>query len=200
MIRSIHALVVALMVVGPTPAAAQVSFFDFDWSTSAEFSTFNPDTFQTSRISGAISGQGVLALTRPPELNGAFFFEFSGAGGSGFGQTLPGGRTISPGQFAVPLPPDVPVHTGPVSGFSGGVLDLVGSPSNASAISIEYFEGTSPHCVFDCYAIDFLGAGTRRAVSALEPSATLIEALGLAAAVAVRARRRRVAALARWRT
>src|SRR5690349_21851678 len=129
MMGSIRALAfviapMVVLVVAPA-AAAQVSFFHFDWNTSAEFSTFDPATFETSRISGTISGHGVLALARPPELNGGFFFEFSGAGGGGFGQTLPD-RRIVPGQISNPLPPSVPVPTrSAVSGFSGGMLELI---------------------------------------------------------------------------
>lgn len=193
------ALVVALVLAAPGAAHA-VSIFDFDWRSFAEFSTLIPvnrvepdgsiTPYDQVRISGTRSGHGELALTRPPVLEGGFFFEFSGTGGSGAGQTLPDG-TIVPGQFVFPLPPDVPIGTGPASGFSGGRLDLVGNPSSASAVSISYFEGTSPHCLFSCYAIEFSGAGTRRAVSASEPGATVIVALGLAAAMAARVLRRR---------
>ena len=70
------------------------------------------------------------------------------------------------------------------------MLNFVGSPFNRSVISISYFEGTSPHCLSNCYAIEFSGVGTRRAVSATEPSVALIVALGLAAAATARARRR----------
>ena len=188
MVRGIPvvALVIALVLASP-PVAHAVSLFDFDWKSFAEFFTLFPDEV---RISGTKSGHGVLALNRPPELDGGFSFEFSGTGGSGVGQTLADG-TILPGQFDFPLPPDVPVGTGPASGFSGGALNFVGSPSNPSAISISYFEGTSPHCLSNCYGIEFSGVGTRRVVSAPEPFVTLIAALGLAAALATRAQRRR---------
>ena len=193
MVRSVAivALVVALVIAAP-PAAHAVWFFDFDWRTDATFYTLLPDEVF---ISGTTTGHGVLALTRPPELAGGFSFEFSGTGGGGFGQTLEDGTTIVPGQIGVPRPPDVPLATGLGEGPSIGRLNLVGSPSNPSAISIRYGERTAQACLFSCGGIEFSGAGTRRAVTAPEPSATLIVALGLAAAVAARMPRRRGRAL-----
>jgi hypothetical protein len=198
MARIVPALALVLVVAGPAIVQA-VSLFDFDWTSFAEFSTLIPvnrvepdgsvTPFDEVRISGTRNGLGVLALTRPPELDGGFFFEFSGIGGGGAGQTLADG-TILPGQIGFPLPPDVPVGTGP-AGFAGGALTFVGSPSSASALSISYFEGTSPHCLVDCFAIEFSGTGRRRAVSAPEPSGALLVAIGLVVAVAAGTRRRR---------
>jgi hypothetical protein len=197
MARIVPALALIVLVAVPGRAHA-VSFFDFDWVSFAEFSTLirvdrvEPDgsitPFDEVRISGTRTGHGVLALTQPPELGGGFFFEWSGTGGNGSGEALADG-TILPGHIGFPLPPAVPVGTGP-AGFAGGSLRLTGAPRAASALTISYLEGTSPHCLFDCFAIEFSGTGTRRAVSAPEPSAALLVALGLLAAVAAGARRR----------
>jgi len=102
MVRSVPALwlVIALVFVAP-PAAQAASFLDIDWKSSAEFFTLFPVEV---RISGTRTGHGVLALSRPTELDGGFFFEFSGPGGSRVGQTL-ADATILPGQFGFPLPP-----------------------------------------------------------------------------------------------
>lgn len=189
-----------------TPGAAHAaSLFDFEWSSSALFSTLLPvnrvepdgsvTPYDEIRQSGTRAGSGVLTLTLPGASVGDYLFEFSGSGGAGTGQALAGGE-ILPGGFTFALPSDVPVSGPGAAALSGGHLTLEGDPARPSAVSISYFEGTSPHCLFNCSSVEFRGLGRARgnAVAAAEPEAAMLAALGLLGVAWRRARAARARA------
>lgn len=200
---AIAALFVFFFVVLAAPGAARgVSLFDFEWSSSATFSTLVPvnrvepdgsvTPFDPIRQTATQAGSGVLALTLPSTSVDGYSFEFSGPGGSGSGAALPGGE-ILPGSFSFTLPPDVPVFLPGLEAISGGRLTLEGDPARPSAVSIEYFEGPSPHCMFDCSSVQFQGLGLSNSttVAAFEPEAALLAAVGLLGVAWFRTRGRR---------
>lgn len=192
-------LVVALVLAAPATARA-LTLFDFQWTSSATFSTLIPvnreepdgtvTPYDEVRRSGTLTGSGTLALTLPSATADGYTFQFSGPAGSGAGQALPGGQ-ILPGQFTFALPADVPVTPG-VDALSGGTLTLQGNPAQPSGIAITYFESTSPHCLFDCSSVTFTGFGQARgaAVAAAEPADAVLAALGLLGAAWLGARGR----------
>lgn len=198
--RAMVSLVCFVVGLGAPATATAVTIFDFDWTSSAFFSTLirvdrvEPDgsvtVFDEVRRSGTLGGSGDLALTLPDAGFDGYVFEFSGADGSGAGEALPDG-TILAGTFAFPLPPGVPLDLGS-STLAGGFLELQGDPRQPSAVSVAYFEGSSPHCLFDCSSVEFVGLGRARSgrVAAPEPANALVAMLGLLAAVWLRRRRR----------
>ena len=178
-------------------AGAQM-LFDFGWTSSASYSTLIPvnrvepdggvTPFDPVRLGGTRSGTGVLALT--PQADG-FSFTFSGAGGTGGGGTLAGGEILQ-GRLIFPLPADVPVRGPGSPELSGGWLAFDGPRAQPTGVSMAYFEGASPHCMFECSSIEFRGLGTRRSggstVTASEPASMAL--VGIALLVAARLRRR----------
>lgn len=194
-----RACLFAILLVLAAPAAARAtSLFDFDWTSSAEFTTLIPvnrvepdgsiTPYDQVRLSGTRSGSGILALTPPSAAFDGYGFEFSGVGGGGSGDTLPGGEILD-GHISFPLPPDVPGGDGGGS-FNGGLLTLEGDPSRPSGLSISYLAGSSPHCLFNCSRVEFHGVGRARGtVAAVEPEGVVVVVLGLLAAAWVRSRR-----------
>lgn len=181
--RSILVLAVAL-VLGTTVPASADTFYGFSWTSIADYFNFNPSTFDADTAHGELTGSGVLRLSPAPD--GGSTFMFDGVGGSGFGQTNADGL-IAPefgvGSINFPIPDGVPVFTSSPP-FADGVLFLEGAD-----LTIGYFEGTSPHCLFDCWSIEFIGTGTQIA-QASEPFGGLLTLAGLAAAAALRRRLR----------
>ena len=197
--RGMVSLVCFCVSLGAPATASAVTIFDFDWTSSAFFSTLirvdrvEPDgsitVFDEIRRSGTLDGSGTLVLTPPDAGFDGYVFEFSGVDGGGAGQTLPDG-TILAGTFAFPLPPDVPVDLGSSSLFAG-FLELQGDPLEPATLSISYVQGSSPHCLFDCSSVEFVGFGRARSgrVAAPEPAGALVAMLGLLAAAWLRRRR-----------
>lgn len=194
-----RACLLALLLVLTAPGAARAtSLFDFGWTSSAEFTTLVPvnrtepdgsvTLFDEVRLRGTRSGSGILTLTSPSAAFDGYGFEFSGIGGGGSGDTLPGGEILD-GHVSFPLPPDIPVD-GAGGLLSGGLLTLEGDPARPSGLSISYFAGSSPHCLFNCSRVEFHGVGRPRAsVAAVEPEGVIVVALGLLGAAWVRSRR-----------
>jgi MYXO-CTERM domain-containing protein len=191
-------LLLLLLVLGAPGAAFAVSLFDFQWTSSSWFSTLipvnrtNPDgsitPYDEVSRSAAMSGSGILALTPPSVEFAGYRFEFSGTGGSGGGRTYASGQ-ISEGDITFPVSPDVPVSGG--GPYSGGLLKLEGDPARPSGISISYFAGSSPHCMFNCSSVEFQGSGRVRTatVAASEPGALFVTGLILLGAAWLRRRR-----------
>jgi len=199
-IVALFVFVFALITPGGAHAA---SLFDFEWSSSALFSTLLPvnrvepdgsvTPYDEVRQRGTRAGSGTLTLTQPGASVGDYVFEFSGTGGAGAGEARAGGE-IAPGSFTFALPSDVP-RSGPGAWtLGGGHLTLEGDPARPSAVSISYFEGTSPHCVFDCSSVEFRGFGRARgdAVAAAEPEGAMLALLGLLGLGWLRARATRM--------
>lgn len=189
----------ALVFVMAAPGVAFADWqFSFDWTSSAWYSTLIPvnrvepdgsiTPYDQVQISGTRSGTGTLVLAQPPEFGGAYAFEFAGPSGGGAGQTELD-LAILPGMIGFPLPTDVPGgQLGDV--YAAGGLQLVGDAARPSAISISFMQSASPHCMFDCGAIEFTGYGSRT-VAAPEPSAALLVGVGLVVGVLRRVRRQR---------
>ena len=165
------------------PASAD-TFYGLSWTSIADYFNFNWSTFETETVHGERTGSGVLQLSSMPD--GTWAFTFDGVGGSGFGQTIDA-EIILPGAISFPIPPDVPVGGSP-SQFGQGIL-LIDNSITGEDLVVGYFEGTSPHCLNDCWSVEFFGSGTQIA-EASEPLSAGLLALGLAAAAALRRRRR----------
>lgn len=192
-----------LSVLAFTPGSAHAaSVFDFEWSSSATYSTLVPvnrvepdgsvTPYDQVQRTGTRAGAGTLTLTLPSTSVDGYTFEFSGASGSGAGAALSGGE-ILPGAFTFALPADVPVTLPGLELISGGFIGLEGDPARPSTVSISYFEGASPHCQFNCSSVQFQGLGRARAstVAAAEPADALLATLGLLGVAWLRGRRRR---------
>lgn len=200
---AIVALFVSLLALTVPAAAHAASLFDFAWRSSANFSTLVPvnrvepdgsvTPYDQVRQTGTRAGSGVLTLTLPSTSVDGYTFEFSGADGAGTGAARSGGE-ILPGTFTFALPSDVPVNLPGVEALSGGHLAVAGDPARPSTVSISYFEGSSPHCAFNCSSVQFQGLGQARAntVAAAEPAPALLAAAGLLGVAWLRARSRRL--------
>lgn len=196
---AIVALFVSLLALTIPAAVHAASVFDFEWSSSASYSTLVPANrvepdgsvtpYDRIQQTGTRAGSGVLTLTLPSTSVDSYTFEYSGTGGSGAGAALSGGE-ILPGTFTFALPTDVPVILPGLETLSGGFLALQGDPAQPSALSISYFEGASPHCAFNCSSVQFQGFGLARAntVAAVEPGSALLAAVGLLGVAWLRAR------------
>ena len=193
----------ALLLTLTTPGAAHAtSLFDFEWTSSARSSTLvrvdrvEPDgsvtPYDEVRRSGTRTGSGVLTLTLPSTSVDGYTFTFSGTDGAGAGAARNAGE-IPAGAFTFALPSNVPVSLPGVDEYSGGRLTLQGDPGRLSTVSIEYVEGSSPHCVLNCSSVEFRGLGVprRATVAAMEPPGSMLTALGLLGMAWLRARRPR---------
>jgi len=182
--RPILVLALALVLGATVPASAD-TFYGFSWTSIADYYNFNPSTFELETAHGELNGSGVLRLSPAPD--GGSNFAFDGVGGSGFGQTNADGF-IAPdfgvGFISFPIPSGVPPFgSSPV--VNGGLLLLDGAN-----LTIGYFNGTSPHCLFDCGSLEFIGTGTLTAEASEPLSAGLLAFVGLTAAAALRRKRR----------
>lgn len=202
---AICGLLISLLVLVTPAVAHAASLFDFEWTSSATYSTLIPvnrvepdgsiTPYDQVRQTGTLAGSGLLTLTLPSTSVDGYTFEFSGTNGAGAGAALPGGE-IPPGAFSFSLPADVPVALPGLQLISGGFIGFEGDPAAPSAVSISYFEGSSPHCQFDCSSIQFQGFGRARGntVAAAEPENALLAAIGLLGVAWLRARARRAGA------
>lgn len=197
---AIVTLFLSVLFVTLPDAASAASAFDFEWSSSATFSTLVPvnrvepdgsvTPYDRVQRTGTRAGSGTLTLTLPSASVDGYTFEFSGTNGAGAGSARAGGE-ILPGTFSFALPEDVPVTLPGLALASGGVLEFEGDPARPSTVSISYYEGSSPHCQFNCSSVQFQGLGRTRAstVAAAEPASALLATLGLLGVAWLRRRR-----------